>query len=219
MFSGLVYSLFAGLFTLSVTTAGLAQVEKGTITGLITDRTGAVVGQAKVTILNLRTKVPTLTETDAQGLFVAPPLDPGEYEVKIEAPGLQSVIEHVRLEVVQRIRADASLGIQAASESIEVKASAIQFDTDTSTVSSLRTEEAVHNLPLNGRNFTELLGIGAGVVPGQSQLTGSIPYAQQRGPSAYSMNGQLMPDNRFLLDGIGDPRWAKMSSPFLALTE
>ena len=203
-FGPLILSIFVALIGLGISSAALAQVEKGTITGLITDRSGAVVNQAKVTILNLRTKVTTLTQTDPQGLFVAPPLDPGEYELKIESPGLQSVIEHVRLEVAQRIRADASLGIQAASESIEVRASTIQFDTDTSTVSSLRTEEAVHNLPLNGRNFTELLGLGAGVVPGQSQLTGSIPYAQQRGPSAYSMNGQRMTDNRFLLDGIGD---------------
>jgi Carboxypeptidase regulatory-like domain/TonB dependent receptor len=204
VFSRVAYGVFAALLTLGMSTAVRAQVERGTITGLITDRTGAVVSQARITILNLRTKVATLTQTDAEGLFVAPPLDPGEYEVKIEAPGLQRVTEHVRLEVAQRIRADASLGIEAASESVEVQASAIQFDTDTSTVSSLRTEEAVHNLPLNGRNFTELLGLGAGVVPGQSQLTGSIPYAQQRGPSAYSMNGQRMTDNRFLLDGIGD---------------
>ena len=203
-FGHFMYTLLTALVVIAMSSVGFAQVEKGTITGLITDRSGSVVNQAEVTILNLRTKVKTLTKTDAQGLFVAPPLDPGEYEVKIDAPGLQSVIEHVRLEVAQRIRADASLGVQAASESIEVQASAIQFDTDTSTVSSLRTEEAVHNLPLNGRNFTELLGLGAGVVPGQSQLAGSIPYAQQRGPSAYSMNGQRMTDNRFLLDGIGD---------------
>jgi len=193
-FSRLAYSILSALLMLAMSSAVLAQVEKGTITGLITDRSGAVVSQAKVSIVNLRTKVTTLTQTDAQGLFVAPPLDPGEYEVKIEAPGLQSVIEQVRLQVAQRIRADASLDIQAASETVEVKASTIQFDTDTSTVSSLRTEEAVHNLPLNGRNFTELLGLGAGVVPGQSQLTGSIPYAQQRGPSAYSVNGQRMTD-------------------------
>jgi len=198
------YVLIITLLALVTSSLLFAQVEKGTITGLVTDRTGAVVSNATVTIVNLRTKVRTLTRTDAEGLFVAPPLDPGEYEVKIEAPGLETALENVRLEVSQRIRADASLGVQGGTETVEVKASTVQFDTDTSTVSSLRTEEAVHNLPLNGRNFTELLGLGAGVVPGQSQLTGSIPYAQQRGPSAYSMNGQRMTDNRFLLDGIGD---------------
>jgi hypothetical protein len=200
----LIHALVALVFTFGIVSIASAQVEKGTITGLITDRSGAVVNQAKVTILNKATGVVTVTATDAEGLFVAPPLNPGDYEVKIEAPGLQSVVKHVRLEVAQRIRADVSLGVASASESVEVDASAIQFDTDTSTVSSLRTEEAVHNLPLNGRNFAELLGLGAGVVPGQSQIAGSIPYAQQRGPSAYAINGQRMTDNRFLLDGIGD---------------
>lgn len=90
VFSGLVYSLFAGLFTLSVTTAGLAQVEKGTITGLITDRTGAVVSRAKVTILNLRTKVPTLTETDAQGLFVAPRSTPANTKSRSKRPACRA---------------------------------------------------------------------------------------------------------------------------------
>ncbi len=200
----LINALAALIFALGMISTASAQVEKGTITGLITDRSGAVINQAKVTILNKATGVPTVTAADVEGLFVAPPLNPGDYEVKVEAPGLQSVVKHVRLEVAQRIRADVCLGVESASETVEVDASAIQFDTDTSTVSSLRTEEAVHNLPLNGRNFAELLGLGAGVVPGQSQIAGSIPYAQQRGPSAYSINGQRMTDNRFLLDGIGD---------------
>lgn len=200
----LAHALLVVLVTFGTVPRSSAQVEKGTITGLITDSSGGVLNQVKVSVTNLATKVITVTQTDAEGLFVAPPLDPGDYEVRIEAPGLQTVLKHVRLEVAQRIRADASLSIQGASETVEVEASTVQFDTDTSTVSSLRTGEAVHNLPLNGRNFAELLGLGAGVVPGQSQLAGSIPYAQQRGPTAYSMNGQRMTDNRFLLDGIGD---------------
>jgi hypothetical protein len=99
---------------------------------------------------------------------------------------------------------DATLAVGPAEESVQVLATTVQFDTDTATISNLRTEEAVHNLPLNGRNFAELLGLGAGVVPGQSQMTGFVPYAQQRGPTAYAINGQRMTDNRFLLDGIGD---------------
>jgi hypothetical protein len=181
-----------------------AQVEKGVITGQVKDTSGALVDHAQVTLANVGTGLPTNTITNGEGIYVSPPLNPGDYEVKITAPGYGSSITHVRLEVAQRLSVDATLSVGSASDSVEVQANTVQFDTETATISNLRTEQAVHNLPLNGRNFAELLGLGAGVVPGQSQLAGGIPYAQQRGPTAYAINGQRMTDNRFLLDGIGD---------------
>jgi hypothetical protein len=181
-----------------------AQVEKGVITGTVKERTGAVLQGAEVTLQNAATGIPTITSTNGEGIYVSPPLNPGEYAVKIAASGFDGSIKHVRLAVGQRLSVDAILTVGSAAQSVEVQATTVQFDTDTATVSNLRTEEAVHNLPLNGRNFAELLGLGAGVVPGQSQMAGFIPYAQQRGPTAYAINGQRMTDNRFLLDGIGD---------------
>ena len=181
-----------------------AQVEAGVITGVVKDGSGAVISSAHVTFHNASTGILTNTSTNGQGIYVSPPLSPGDYDVKVTAAGFGDLLAHVRLAVAQRISVDAALAIGSAAESIEVKSTTVRFDTDTATVSNLRTEEAVHNLPLNGRNFAELLGLGAGVVPGQSQLAGSIPYAQQRGPTAYAINGQRMTDNRFLLDGIGD---------------
>src|SRR5580658_9176865 len=194
----------AALLVVLATATALAQVEKGTITGLVKDSSGAVVVKAQVTLRNTASGLTTTTSTDDQGLFVSPPLDPGNYDVKIEAPRFTSVLKHIRLEVAQRISADVTLSPGGASETIQVDSTTVQFDTETTTVSNIRTEQAVHDLPLNGRNFAELLGLGAGVVPGQSQLAGSIPYVQQRGPSSYVINGQRMTDNRFLLDGVGD---------------
>ena len=194
----------ASLLALTMSVAASAQVEKGIITGLVKDSSGAVVANAQVTLRNSSNGLSTVTSTNGDGLYVSPPLVPGDYDVRIEAAGFKGVLIHVRLEVAQRMTADGTLTIGTASTTVQVKATAVQFDTTSSTVSNLRTEEAVHNLPLNGRNFAELLGLGAGVVPGQSQLAGSIPYAQQRGPTAYAINGQRMTDNRFLLDGIGD---------------
>jgi Carboxypeptidase regulatory-like domain/TonB dependent receptor len=181
-----------------------AQVEKGIITGAVTDASGAVVSHANIALTNDATNIVTPTTSDGHGIFLSPPLDAGEYEVRIAAPGLTPAVRKVRLEVAQRIRIDVSLGVAFATQSIDVDANTIQFDTETSTVSNLRTEKAVHDLPLNGRNFAELLGLGAGVVPGQSQLTSSIPYVQQRGPTSYAINGIRMTENRLLLDGIGD---------------
>jgi Carboxypeptidase regulatory-like domain len=192
------------LFAALLSTTALAQVEKGVITGLVKDSSGAIINKAQVTLRNSASGLTTATSTNGEGLYVSPPLDPGNYDVEIEAAGFKCVLKHVRLEVAQRISANANLAPGGAFETVEVEATTVQFDTDTSTVSNIRTEQTVHDLPLNGRNFAELLGLGAGGVPGQSQLSGSIHYVQQRGPSSYAINGQRMTDKRFLVDGIGD---------------
>ncbi len=199
-----LFSLIALVLIFVAARRGHAQVEKGVITGQVKDSSGALVNHTQITLKNIATGLPTTTTTNGDGIYVSPPLNPGDYEVKITASGYSTSINHVRLAVAQRLSVDAMLSIGAATESVEVQADTVQFDTETATISNLRNGEAVHNLPLNGRNFAELLGLGAGVVPGQSQLAGTIPYAQQRGPTAYAINGQRMTDNRFLLDGIGD---------------
>jgi hypothetical protein len=178
-------------------------VETGIITGIVKDNTGAVIPSAHVSLQNAGTGLTTNTTTDSQGIYVSPPLHPGDYKVVVEAPGFSNVEEQVRLEVGQRISADAALAIGTAAETIEVQTNSELLETESSSVSNLRSEEAVKDLPLNGRNFTELFGLGAGVIPTQTQLT-SIPYTQQRGPSYYAINGSRPQENRMLLDGIGD---------------
>jgi hypothetical protein len=178
-------------------------VETGTITGVVHDNSGAVISSAKVTIRNNATGLANNAVTDSQGLYVSPPLPPGDYNVEFEASGFGKLQEHVRLDVGQRIAADAALKVGDASQTVTVEATAQLLESETSTVSNLRTEEEVKDLPLNGRNFAELLGLGAGVVPAQTQIV-SVPYAQQRGPSSYAFNGLRYQENRVLLDGIGD---------------
>ena len=112
-------------------------------------------------------------------------------------------MEKIRLEVGQRAAADATLAVGSAAETIEVQASGQPPETESSTVSNLRTEEAVKDLPLNGRNFSELFSLGAGVVSTTTQGS-SIAYTAQRGPSYFAINGSRPQENRTLLDGIGD---------------
>jgi hypothetical protein len=179
-------------------------VETGTITGVIRDSSGGTIAHAQVRIRNVATAVLTDTETDSDGIYVSPPLKPGDYLIEFGATGFGRVQEQVRLEVGQRAAADATLQVgNAASQVVTVEASNPLLETETSTVSNLRTEEAVKDLPLNGRNFAELVGLGAGVVPAQTQIV-SIPYTQQRGPTSYAFNGLRYQENRLLLDGIGD---------------
>src|SRR5580692_4909959 len=199
--------LFASAIMISVgglSSSLLAQiVETGTITGVVRDNSGAVIPQAQVTIRNVATGLTNTPVTDSQGLFVSPPLAPGDYMVDIEASGFGKVQERVRLEVGQRFAADAGLPVGNATATVTVEATNALLDTETSTVSNLRTEEAVKDLPLNGRNFAELVGLGAGVVPAQTQIV-SIPYTQQRGPTSYAFNGLRYQENRLLLDGIAN---------------
>ena len=179
-------------------------VETGTITGVVRDNSSAVIAKAQVNIRNQATGLTSSTVTDSQGIYVSPPLDPGDYIVEFDAPGFGKVQEHVRLEVGQRAAADAVLAVgNAGTQTVTVEATNELLESETSTVSNLRTEEAVKDRPLNGRNFAELLGLGAGVVPAQTQIV-SIPYTQQRGPSSYAFNGLRFQENRLLLDGIGD---------------
>ena len=196
--------LLLALFVVLMASALQAQiVEIGTITGVVKDNSGALIPNVHVTVQNIGTGLTANSTTDSQGIFVSPPLHPGDYNVVVEAPGSSKVVEHVRLEVGQRVSADVTLTVGTNAETIEVQASAELLETESSSVSNLRTEQAVKDLPLNGRNFAQLVGLGAGAVPAQTQLV-SVPYTQQRGPTSYAFNGLRYQENRLLLDGIGD---------------
>ena len=197
-------SLLAALFAVLMTSALRAQiVETGVITGAVHDNTGAIIEKAQVSVRNDSTGLTTKTATDAQGIFVSPPLHPGDYSVEIEAPGFRATVEHVRLEVGQRVSADVALTVGATAETVEVQDTDAVLETESSSVSNLRSEEAVKDLPLNGRNFSELFSLGAGVVSTTTQGS-SIAYTAQRGPSYFAINGSRPQENRTLLDGIGD---------------
>jgi hypothetical protein len=96
-------------------------VETGIITGIVKDNTGAVVIKANVTVRNTSTGLTTNTTTDSQGLFVSPPLNPGNYDIAVDVPGFSKVVEHIRLEVGQRLAADVALTVGGAAETIEVQ--------------------------------------------------------------------------------------------------
>jgi len=197
-------SLLGALFAVLMTSALSAQiVETGVITGVVRDSAGAVVVKAHVTVLNTSTGLASNTITDSQGLYVSPPLDPGNYSVEVEALSFSKVVEHTRLEVGQRLAVDIVLAVGAAAETIQVQSTDAVLETESSTVSNLRTERAVQDLPLNGRNFAELVGLGAGAVPAETQIT-SVPYTMQRGETSFALNGLRYQENRLLLDGIGD---------------
>jgi hypothetical protein len=199
-----ILSLVAAfLFIITAHRAPTQIVESGIITGVVKDNSGAVEVKAHVTIRNTDTGLSSNTTTDAEGLYVSPPLNPGNYNVAVDVPGFNKVVEHMRLEVGQRASADIALTVGANAETIEVQDTGEVLQTESSSVANLRTEEAVKDLPLNGRNYAELIGLGAGALPAETQIT-SVPYTMQRGDTSFAFNGLRYQENRLLLDGVGD---------------
>jgi hypothetical protein len=171
----------------------------GSILGTVTDNSGAVLAKAGVDVTNLGTNVTKHTETTSSGDYTVPYLQPGAYRVTVQFAGFQkTVVDNINLVVGQDARADVSMRPGAVSESVQVEASAVALDTDSSAVTQLVSEKQVDQLPLNGRNFLNLLFIGAGAV----QTNGEQGQMRQGEGNAISINGSRPTSNNYTLDGL-----------------
>ena len=171
----------------------------GTILGTVTDTSGAIVSGANVTITNTSTNVAVQTTSGSAGDFYVPSLNPGLYKVTVESTGFQrSVTNTVTLTVDQKVRIDVSLKPGAVTETLQVTAQAVTLDTDSAALSQLVSQQQVEELPLNGRNFMQLLLIGAGAVT----VGGEQGTMRQGEGNAISVNGGRPEGNSYTLDGL-----------------
>ncbi len=178
-----------------------AQVDTGVLSGYVYDDSGAVIPASQVMVHNTGANYRLNLETNAAGLYVTPPLRPGTYRVTVQSEGFLTAAKEVVLHLSERLAVDFTLQIGAVTESVTVEEVGETLQTETTTLSTLRTEREVKELPVNSRNFAELLRFSAGVVPGQSQA-GGLPLSQSRGNTTSSVNGNDFRDNNFSLDGI-----------------
>lgn len=181
----------------------LAQVDTGTITGTVRDASLAVLPNAKITIVNQGTGQSIELATNAQGFYVSPPLRPGQYTVRVDASGFESAAKRVEMDLTQRAVLDFELKVGAVLQQVNVEDVAPILQTESATLSNLRTERAIKDLPLNGRNFAQLLQLSAGVMPAQTQQSGS-PITMKRGVTGNAVNGTRLEENNFLVDGISN---------------
>ena len=149
----------------SMTSTSIAQTATGQITGTVRDATGAVMSGVKVVVTNEQTGLTRQTKTGANGEYVIPLLPVGVYVVTGEQTGFKTAIHSgVALTVEQIQRVDMLLAAGNVTETVEVQANALILDTGSASVGHTITEKQVTDLPLNGRNFLQLLFLGAGAV-------------------------------------------------------
>ena len=189
------------LVAVVLTTLGVlplaAQVDTGSITGIITDASGAVVSGAKVTLTNEGTGTSLSTTTGADGVYDFSPVRIGNYKLDVSAAGFKKEVQtHIAVDVSARVPVNFKLQPGAVSETVEVTSAAPVLQSQDASVGQVVDQRSVNNLPLNGRNFTFLAQLAAGV---------NTPEADTRGNAAsgaFTANGNRPAQNNYMLDGI-----------------
>jgi hypothetical protein len=181
-------------------TGAFAQGERATITGTVKDSTQAIVPGAHVTLRNVATNITTTAESNAAGIYVFPALNPGTYELTFEKQGFRTrKVSDIPLSTGLTATIDASLEVGSVSEAVQVQASAVQLETQTSGLSGTVETRRVVELPLLGRNPLTLASLAPGVIPTAAQGgkgAGAIGSATNA-----RISGGLAMQNAVLMDG------------------
>src|SRR5437868_1962503 len=192
-----VASLFAFLFV-ALAPSALAQ-DAADLSGTTKDATGAVVPAVKVTARNTATNLTRETQSDEQGRYAFPNLPIGSYEVTASFKGFQTTKITTQLTVGQEALMDITLNPAGVTENVLVEAGEqrLAADTETSTLRQLVSRHQVENLPLTGRDYTQLVLLQPGVTQARSDQ-GDI--LSGKGPKV-SVHGARTSQNNYLLDG------------------
>jgi hypothetical protein len=186
---------------LSMASTSMAQTATGQITGTVRDTTGAVMSGVKVVVTNQQTGLNRQTKTGENGEYVIPLLPVGVYVVTGEQTGFKTAVHSdVPLTVDQIQRVDISLDAGNVTETVVVESAAVALDTASASVGHTITEKQVTELPLNGRNFLQLLFLGAGAV----ETTGEQGGMRQGVGNAISIMGARPTSNNFMIDGTAN---------------
>src|SRR5664279_2542083 len=170
------------------------QTNRGRISGQVSDSTGAVIPGAKITIENLGTHVQRTLQTNNEGSYVANDVEPGFYSLKVEVTNFKTAVrEHMQVEVGNDIKADFQLQPGAVSETVEVKDEAPLTETSNAVLNGVLSNQAINELPLQGRDFQNLLGLH----PGVQRTAGG-------GFHSTTSNGLRPDDNNYIIDGAND---------------
>ena len=191
-----------------------SQEVRASITGLVTDPSGAPVAAADIHVTNLASNMVVSTKSNEAGLYVTPFLAPGTYRLTIEAKGFKRFVrEDILLQSQDRARVDVALELGELTQSVTVSEAVSQLQTETASRSQVLANEIIANVPTQGRNPFQISWAAAGVIKG-----GAWRYLRSfdiGGTTGISINGGREGQNEVLLDGISNVRaeWTVISIP------
>jgi len=184
-----------------------AQQESASITGQVTDSSGAAVPGARVTIRNQASGALFNSVSDADGFYRAPQLRPGVYTISVTASGFSTAVrEGIEARVNDRLRVDMPMQVGTVSENVVVTGAPPLLESQSSVLGSVIAENQVRDLPLNGRNFVQLAILSPGVTgtgygARGTIMSGTRPDDQRPGTELF-VNGNRESSNNYLYDGI-----------------
>ena len=185
--------------------AAFAQFEVGSIVGAVTDSTGARMAGASVEARQKTTNSSRTTTTSSNGEYAFIGLQPGDYTITVTQNGFGKQVRNVNVAVSARVETSVTLSVGSAATTVEVDASAstTALETGSSELGNIRSRDQVQGLPLNSRNFTQLVYLAPGVNNrGNSANSVSQGYTNGRGTNGAVISGNPPEDTVYLLDGI-----------------
>ena len=212
----LLSGIFRGLFVLALVVftcniGAFAQLSaRATITGTVTDSSGAVVPGAAVTITNDATKVSLKTQSNGRGVFVAPELNVATYSITIAKKGFKNyTVTGIELHPTETVQVNGSLTVGAASETITVAATSTDVELASPQLSSYISTEQVSSLPMNGRNFEGVAALAPGVV--NTSQGSALGTGGRNTSSVLVINGMSVSRTFYALDGIWNENSGNMT--------
>jgi carboxypeptidase family protein len=186
--------LFACAVSVLLSAPAHAQVDTGTILGTVKDQSGGVVPGATVTITHEAQALTLTTVTRQDGTYIFTPIRTGTYAIEVDLTGFKKAGRRgVTVGIQQQAVVDFTLETGALSETVMVTADSPLLQTGSGTVGETLKSDVIVDLPINGRDYTVLARLSAGVVP---------PQPGARAPLMFSANGVRPAQNNYLLDGI-----------------
>ena len=179
-----------------------AQVVGATLSGTITDPSGAVIPSAQVAIRNTATGVVRTVTSNADGVYVAPNLDPGDYDVTATAPGFNAENTKLTLTVGSNQALNLTMKVGQATQTVQVTGAAPAVNLVNAEIAGVKNEAQVKELPLNGRSWTDLATLQAGVSAIHTQFTTPHDLWSRGFGGQLTISGARPQQNNYRLDGI-----------------
>ncbi len=192
----------ACIILLGICALGTWGQSTASLSGTVTDPSGAVIPKAHVTVHSIATGADRAIDTDSAGLYVVPSLQPGDYSIQVSAPGFGPYkLVKLTLQVDQAATANVRLSVSTAGETVQVNDASAQIEAQTITVGQVIDKASVQDLPLNGRHFLDLTVLTPGSVVADTAGSLVVPL-RGLGSNAFMTAGNREDSINFQINAI-----------------